>query len=241
MSATDFRAEIFETYQLGNEHLDQAAYDAKIEYFRHRFGPYLPKDKSARIVDLACGAGEFLALLKAEGYTNASGIDLSEAQLAHARRMGLTNVARENLVDHLKANEGGADLLVLSHVVEHMTKSELLSCMRLVRAALKPGGRLLLLTPNAASPLGFIYAVSDITHELLLSATSLSQVTDVAGLKVVYLGGARPTANSLKGRVKGMAWSVLRPALVSVYGDRRLPYGGVVEPELLGVFERPHA
>jgi SAM-dependent methyltransferase len=202
---SDYRAEMFQTYQLGNEHLDEAAYRDKIEYFRHRLAAFLPADKKARIIDLACGAGEFLSLLHSLGYTEARGIDLSEAQLAHARRMGLSNVDRDDLV----------------------------------RAALKPGGRALFLTPNAASPLGFIYAVSDFTHELLLSATSLSQVAGAAALEVVYLGGARPNPKNLKGIAKAAAWAVLRPALVRVYGDRRLPYGGVVEPELLGVFQRP--
>jgi 2-polyprenyl-3-methyl-5-hydroxy-6-metoxy-1,4-benzoquinol methylase len=236
---SDYRAEMFQTYQLGNEHLDEAAYRDKIEYFRHRLAAFLPADKKARIIDLACGAGEFLSLLHSLGYTEARGIDLSEAQLAHARRMGLSNVDRDDLVHHLESHPNTYDVVVLSHVIEHLTKNELLSCMRLVRAALKPGGRALFLTPNAASPLGFIYAVSDFTHELLLSATSLSQVAGAAALEVVYLGGARPNPKNLKGIAKAAAWAVLRPALVRVYGDRRLPYGGVVEPELLGVFQRP--
>src|SRR4051794_9411808 len=104
MSSTDYRAEMFKTYQLGNERLDEAAFRDKVEYFRHRFGPFLPPDKSARIIDLACGAGELLELLRSLGYENARGIDLSESQLEHARRMGLTNVAQDNLFGHLGAH-----------------------------------------------------------------------------------------------------------------------------------------
>ena len=239
MSTTDYRAEMFKTYQLGNESLDEAAFQEKIEYFRHRFGPFLPADKQARIIDLACGAGELLALLRSLAYVNSTGIDLSETQIAHARKMGLVNVSQDNLVSHLQSHPDTYDLIVLSHVIEHMTKNELLECMRLTRAALRPGGRALFLTPNAASPLGFLYAVSDFTHELLLSATSLSQVAGAVGLDIVHLGGAKPTPRNLKGFAKAAAWAVLRPALASVYGDRRLPYGAVIEPELIGVFQRP--
>ena len=97
---------------------------------------------------------------------------------------------------------------------------------------------MVLLTPNAASPLGFIYAVSDFTHELLLSATSLAQVAGATGLRPVFLGGTSPNPNGRRGRVKALAWRAMRPAIAAIYGDRRLPYGRVVEPELIGVFER---
>jgi 2-polyprenyl-3-methyl-5-hydroxy-6-metoxy-1,4-benzoquinol methylase len=56
---------------------------------------FLPHDKSAKILDVACGSGHFLYFLKKEGYTNIHGIDLSDDQLEVARRTGLTEVVRQ--------------------------------------------------------------------------------------------------------------------------------------------------
>jgi 2-polyprenyl-3-methyl-5-hydroxy-6-metoxy-1,4-benzoquinol methylase len=239
MSGVDYRAELYRTYELGNEGMDEALFQEKVDYFRHRIGPYLPGDKNAAIADLACGVGEFLWLARAQGYTNVIGIDLSEPQLAHARRMGLTNVQAESLFDHLPKHPGAYDFILLGHVVEHLTKDELMRCMHLAVDALKPGGRIALLTPNAASPFGFIYAVSDFTHELLLTATSLSQVARAVGLEVVFLGGTTPNPRAWRGKARAALWRTVRPALAAIYGIPRIPFGRVMEPELLGVFARP--
>ena len=155
--------------------------------------------------------------------------------------MGLENVTCAGLMEHLQTHPQAYDVVVLSHVVEHLTKRELLEALRLTRAALVPGGQALLLTPNAASPFGFLYAVSDFTHELLLTATSLSQVAAATGFEIVYLGGVRPPRTSVRGWLKAAAWASVRPVLARALGDRRLPFGTVVEPELIGAFRRPLA
>ena len=41
------------------------------------FADWLPSDRSAPILDAGCGEGNLLAFLRAKGYANLSGFDLS--------------------------------------------------------------------------------------------------------------------------------------------------------------------
>lgn len=219
---------------------DPEWYRARSRFFHHRTHAFLPRDPGAPILDLACGAGEFLYYLRTRGYTAARGIDLSEEQLALARGMGLPNVAREDALAHLRAHPASYDFILASHIVEHLPKEEVVECLRLMGKALRAGGRLVVLLPNAGSPLGLPYAFGDFTHEVYFTAMSLAQAAALAGLPILRIAGIAPDARGASGAVKAALWAaVLRPLLAAFLGDRRMQYGRVLEPELVGVFAPP--
>jgi 2-polyprenyl-3-methyl-5-hydroxy-6-metoxy-1,4-benzoquinol methylase len=217
---------------------DEPSFLHRVESLRHRVTSYLQNERTIAIADLGCGMGEFLWLVRSMGYTSAIGIGQSEADLGEARKRGLTNVQREGVLEHLAAHPGAYDFILLPSVVEHFTKEELLRCLQLVREALKVGGRAVVLAPNAASPLGLMSAVSDITHEVLLTASSLAQVGAAAGLEKIFVGGTTPPPIKLRGQMRALVWTALRPVFAAVYGDHHFEYGRVMEPELIGVFYR---
>ena len=59
--------------------------------------------KSARILDIGCGSGSFLKALSEHGYTEITGIDLSEEQVKLAHQLGVTQVQQGDLVEFLNA------------------------------------------------------------------------------------------------------------------------------------------
>jgi len=216
---------------------DPAWYRARSQFFDHRTRAFLPADPGAAILDLACGAGEFLCYLRSRGYTAARGIDLSGEQLALARGMGLQNVAQEDALAHLRAHPRAYDFILASHIVEHLPKGEVVESLGLMGKALRAGGRLVVLLPNAGSPLGLPYAFGDFTHEVYFTAMSLAQAAALAGLPILRIAGIAPDRRTAPGLVKAALWSgLLRPLLVAVLGDRRMNFGGIFEPELIGVF-----
>lgn len=217
---------------------DEASFRRRIESLRHRVGRYLQNERSTVIADLSCGEGEFLSLVQSMGYTNAIGISSSAESVEKARQRGL-KATEEGFLDHLANHPGAYDFILLPHVVEHLGKEEFLRCVQLVREALKVGGRAVFLAPNAASPMGLMSAVSDFTHEMLLTASSLAQVGTAAGLEKIFVGGTTPPPIALRGKLRALAWLAMRPALSAVYGDGHFAYGRVMEPELIGVFYRP--
>jgi 2-polyprenyl-3-methyl-5-hydroxy-6-metoxy-1,4-benzoquinol methylase len=217
---------------------DAAWYAERSRFFHHRLGAFLPADRDAAILDAACGAGEVLHYLLTRGYRAAEGVDLSDEQLEQARSAGLTNVSRADVLEHLEQSRGRYDLIVASHLIEHLSKARVVTCLRLMGQALRPGGRAVVLTPNAGSPLGLPYSLGDFTHEVHFTAMSLAQAAALADLKVVHLAGVRPDPSGPRGRLRRWLWDLLlERGLAALLGDRRMRYGRVMEPELIGVFE----
>ena len=48
---------------------------------RRRVIPRMPASRTARILDIGCGAGELVAMLRDNGYQHTRGIDISEEQV----------------------------------------------------------------------------------------------------------------------------------------------------------------
>jgi 2-polyprenyl-3-methyl-5-hydroxy-6-metoxy-1,4-benzoquinol methylase len=100
-----------------------------------------------RILDLGCGMGGFVKLLCAHGF-DAYGVDSDPQSIAEARQHEIPVVEAE-VVAHLRTlAPGSLDAIFSAHMVEHMPYEVVLETIQLAQRALKPGGRLLLVTPN---------------------------------------------------------------------------------------------
>jgi len=101
---------------------------------------------SAPVLDIGCGRGVFLQLL-AEAQIEAFGIDHSEEALAVCREKGF-KVRGQDARAYLSAESESFGGIFCSHVIEHMGYEDALAFLQLCYRALRPGGRLLLITPN---------------------------------------------------------------------------------------------
>ncbi len=117
-----------------------------------------------RVVDLGCGRGEILELLR-EYRIGAEGVDTDAEMVAHVRAKGLT-ATHADLFAFLGALAPGAiDGALASHVIEHLAFPDQLRLIRLAARALAPGGLLLIETPNPTSLLaGAMNFRRDPTH-----------------------------------------------------------------------------
>lgn len=109
---------------------------------------YVPMlaDRS-RVLDLGCGLGGFVKLLLAAG-VDAYGVD-SDAGCIEEARSHQIPVVEADIIEHLRTLEPASlDAIFSGHVVEHMPYGVVLETIELAYRALKPGGRLLLATPN---------------------------------------------------------------------------------------------
>lgn len=57
--------------------------------FERTLGPWLPADRTTPILDIGCGEGALLAFLRARGYTNLAGFDLSPENVRICHALGL--------------------------------------------------------------------------------------------------------------------------------------------------------
>lgn len=103
-----------------------------------------------RILDIGCGDGAATAALarRARGHT-VIGADWSLQALERARLRGLS-VVRATLDGHgLPVATGSLDIVFLSEVIEHLVDTD--SALDEIGRVLRPGGSLLLSTPNLAA------------------------------------------------------------------------------------------
>lgn len=114
----------------------------------------LPRD--ARILDVGCGDGFHLSLLRDYGRASWSleGLDADERAVTAARERGFT--VRQAWLDEQTLTPDSYDLILLVMTIEHLYDP--VQTLRLLRAALKPGGRLGIITDNAASPDAKLFA-----------------------------------------------------------------------------------
>jgi len=143
-----------------------------------------------RVLEVGCGSGELLRSL-AGSARFAVGVDLSAAGLGIAR--GKAPVACAS-ADKLPFEDSSFDAVVAQHLIEHLSEPGV--ALAEWRRVLRPGGRLVLVTPNAAYPDPSHF--EDPTHVHLFTPASLREALVKGGYSVdalftlfPYLGSGR--------------------------------------------------
>lgn len=118
------------------------------EYVRRNVEFYKPFfSHCEKVLDIGCGRGEFLALMRDQAVA-ARGIDLSEESVAQCRQKGL-EAAVADLFPYLASQpEQEFDGIFSSQVVEHLDPQRLPEMIRLCAKSLRRGGLLAIETPN---------------------------------------------------------------------------------------------
>lgn len=177
---------------------------------------WLPEDRNAGILDVACGSGKLLHFFSRHRYVNLAGIDISRDQVALARQV-TPDVAQGNVLEYLEQKPESYDLITGYDIVEHFRKDEVLRFLDGCHSALRPGGRLVLQTPNADSPWGMGYIYGDFTHEVGFNPNALSRLLRLAGFCRIEAreAGPVPWGNSAKSTLRYFIWQIIRVGLLS--------------------------
>ncbi|MBO9577372.1 MAG: methyltransferase domain-containing protein [Microbacteriaceae bacterium] len=135
----------------------------------------LRKQDLGATLDIGCGIGRLLAVLP-EGSV---GVDHNPHSIAIARSRGLDAYTSEAfLADPEVARPGRFDSFLAAHLVEHLEYPVALEIMRGYLPFLKPGGRILFITPQER---GF---ASDATHITFTDWDALRRLCADLGLAV---------------------------------------------------------
>jgi SAM-dependent methyltransferase len=167
------------------------------ELIRSRLQAYLPfieplrlNETEVRAVDLGCGRGEWLELLQEAGF-DAHGVDLNEGMLAACRENGL-QVTRGDAIRYLRELPDQSQVIVSGfHIAEHLPFTDLRLLVQQALRVLKPGGLLILETPNPENMrVGATSFYLDPTHQHPLPPGLLSFLPEYYGfarVKVIRL------------------------------------------------------
>lgn len=130
---------------------------------KRKFGVYLPLiDKmmsgkeAVSILDVGCGRGEWLELLREEGY-RAKGIDINRAAARECLEFGL-DVTESDVINHLRGlGRGSLDVITGFHLIEHLSFPTMVALFDEAFAVLKSGGMIIMETPNPTNILVSAY------------------------------------------------------------------------------------
>ena len=149
----------------------------------------------SNVLDVGCGRGEFLDLLRENGIT-AKGLDLNSEMVEVCRSRGLDATAadaRSYLRGVADESLGG---LIAIQVVEHLQPSYLNDMLGLAFDKIKPGGRIVLETINPACWVAFFESyIRDLTHVKPIHPETLQyllQASGFANVEIVYRAPIAP-------------------------------------------------
>ena len=135
---------------------------------------------AAPVLDVGCGRGELLGLLREAG-VEARGIDADSDMVAYARGDGL-DVEQADLVEYLqRAGDDSLGAIFMGQVVEHLPAPTLVQTFQLAVAKLRPGGVLVAETINPLSPIALRNYFADLTHAQPLVPETLELLARQSG------------------------------------------------------------
>jgi O-antigen chain-terminating methyltransferase len=156
------------------------------EYIRMLQRPRVPFFKGCqRVLDLACGPGVFLELLKETGI-KAMGVDREEEIVKKARLKNL-DVIQADIFDYLEKAEEEYDGIFCSHFLEHIVFDRVVRLIELIAERLVPGGVLVFVLPNPGSIRLHLFGFwRDPEHVRFYTGNLIASVCQHYGLSVEY-------------------------------------------------------
>lgn len=181
--------------------LTPEARTAFMDRFRGSFGHlrglhhiYLPlfQNRPGRVLDLGCGRGEFLEMLRFEGI-EAWGCEIDPVMIEICRRHDVVTEPKDALTALRDVEDASLGGIFASQVIEHLYPGELLELLTLSRRKLAPGGVVALesLNPQSMGVLAKSY-YKDLDHKQPIDPDYLGRLMELAGFEKVQVRKIRP-------------------------------------------------
>ncbi|HVG33006.1 MAG TPA: methyltransferase domain-containing protein [Pyrinomonadaceae bacterium] len=170
---------------------------------KDRFKVYLPILKDAgitdAIVDLGCGRGEWLEVLKEEGF-EALGVETNRAMIEQCRERAL-EVTESDAITYLQGLPRESLRAVTGlHFIEHLPFETLIKLLDEVVRVLKPGGLAIFETPNPENIMVSSYNFYlDPTHRNPLPGPMARFLLESRGLSRVRVMMLNPLEHKIEG------------------------------------------
>jgi len=174
----------FEDRFRGSESAIRARLSDYVSYF----------EGQSNVLDVGCGRGEFLGLLKEKGVSS-KGIDLNPEMIEVCRARGFDAIvadARSYLQGIPDESLGG---LIAVQVIEHLEPAYLTQMLALAFDKVRPGGKVVLETINPACWVAFFESfIRDLTHVKPIHPDTLQYLLQASGFSNVEIVYRAPIA-----------------------------------------------
>ncbi len=177
-------------------------------------------DAGGGVVDVGSGRGEWLALLRDAGIP-ASGVDANSSFVEAGRVRGL-ELVHGDAVGHLRdLPSGSVDIVTAFHLIEHLDVEKLLALLAAARHALRPGGCVLLETPNPSNlRMGACDFYNDPTHRSPLPPALTEYLVSASGFDDVEVRLLHPNRSPFEHGGGGDDQQVRQVVAQALYGPQ---------------------
>jgi SAM-dependent methyltransferase len=170
------------------------------EEIKEGFKFYLPLLKKAGIerdiLDLGCGRGEWLELLREEGFEGC-GVEANLLLVERGKSLGLEITGTDALAYLRALPEDTLNAVTGFHFIEHLPFETLLELLDEIKRALRPGGLVILETPNPKNlVVGACNFYSDPTHFKPLFPETVQFLLSKRGFRDVQVEYVNPVGGS---------------------------------------------
>lgn len=214
----DYFYKLFEDRFRGTE---EAITSRVAEHVQH-FTSLSSKVKKLPVVDIGCGRGEFLSVMKQHGF-HAIGIDVNKAMVERAKKLGY-NAEQTDAVTYLKKQPTGSLAAVTGfHLVEHLPFESLMHMFEQSYRTLSPGGIVLFETPNPeALMVGANTFYLDPSHQRPIPPTLLAFMLESVGFnpEIIKLHRVKPTPKGANPVIRELFEALYGPGDYAVVGHK---------------------
>ena len=174
VSSDELTYRIFENNFRGSEEELKKHVEQYLDFFKNADG---------KVLDIGCGRGEFLELLKS-AKVDSVGIDINQSMVDRCLEKGLEAVCVD-CFEYLEGLEDNAlSGVFTAQLVEHLSSQQIDTLVKLISKKVKPGGVVILETINPTS----VVALSnnfyrDPTHQSPVHPETLKFLMDMAGFE----------------------------------------------------------
>ena len=182
------------------------------------YGPWLPRERNAAILDCGCGGGRVLRFLSAKGYAEVHGVDRDSGSVAAIGPLaGVKVECAEVDIDYLRRQRGRFKLIICKQMIYYIERSEITAYMTELKDALCDDGVLIIEFFNGALLSSRLTELKDPFIRTAYTEHSMRRIFTAVNLTELYIGGQRnPSRSTLRSIVYGAlrkGWMVLLKAV----------------------------
>lgn len=198
-----------EAYEFGGS-------EAIVRKYQTKYAKYFPP--GSKVLDIGCGRGIFLDILQNSG-AHPIGIDILPEAVKLCREKGF-NAYCSDAFSYLNNKKEIFDGIFCAHVIEHIEPSKVPELFHLCYNALKPRGKLVIITPNP-NDLKVMTEVFwlDLTHVRPYPLALLESLGHQAGFRVISKGEDKDTAR-FGGWKQRVIWSLRNITTIGLAGRK---------------------